>query len=292
MTVNVIPSPGTSCASTASPPAVLSVAEVGKGDRAVISEGEPRAVRDLPGMVVRVDEGAGVETDGIVGRGATRDRTVGGQGPTSRGFFITSSTQAGRYNLAVSDKLTPQEQNELKDLLVKWNRRCRRALIAYNRATEQAVALEKWLGVPAILSAAIVATGVFATLAQNPGAGWRIATGMLSVASAVLAGLQTFLKLGERAELYQNAARRYGEQRRHIELALISLPEDREQAMQVVTQLRDSLSEAAKGNPNAPRRIWREADREVSAETVRVKPMEPDATPLRPSSPRSDPAAM
>ncbi|MBQ1050818.1 SLATT domain-containing protein [Micromonospora sp. C51] len=190
------------------------------------------------------------------------------------------------------DKLTPEEQNELKELLIRWNKRCRRALIAYNRATEQAVALEKWIGVPAVLLATIVATSVFATLSQNPSAGWRITTGLLSVASAVLAGLQTFLKLGERAELYQNAARRYGEQRRHIELALISLPEDRDQAMQIVTQLRDSLSEVAKGNPNAPRRIWRQADRQVSAETIHSKVDGSGVTSLHPSSPRSDAVEM
>lgn len=167
----------------------------------------------------------------------------------------------------MSDEILGQEEREqFQELLRKWNRRCRRALIANNRATDRTVLLERWIGAPASLLAAVVATGVFATVSEDPSVEWRIATGLVALVSAVLAALQTFLNLAEKAEKYRAAARRYAEQRRRIEELLVAFPQSRSQAAAALSEIRASFDAAAAENPNVPHRIWRKADALVAGE--------------------------
>jgi pheromone shutdown protein TraB len=46
------------------------------------------------------------------------------------------------------------------------------------------------LGVPVIITTTVVSTAIFSTLTEETAMGWRIATGLISVAAAVLAALQ------------------------------------------------------------------------------------------------------
>lgn len=163
-----------------------------------------------------------------------------------------------------SGELSDEEVEKYIDLLQKWNHRCRRALIAYNGATDRSAAANLWVGVPASVLSAIVATAVFSTLSKDPATGWRIATGLLALASALLAALQAFLKLDERAEIYRQAARRYGEERRRVEAAIVAFPRDRENAEALMAGIRQKLDEAAASAPaNAPRGLWRAASKEI-----------------------------
>lgn len=133
------------------------------------------------------------------------------------------------------------------------------AITAYNEATDRATMLDRCIGVPASLFAAVVATGVFATISANPAIGWRILAGIVSLAAAVLAALQTFLRLAERSEQYRETARSYGAYRRSLEQALLFIPSDRTSAYNLVNELRSALAEIAQGKPNVPPSIWKGA---------------------------------
>ncbi|HEU5142583.1 MAG TPA: SLATT domain-containing protein [Solirubrobacterales bacterium] len=160
-------------------------------------------------------------------------------------------------------ELSPQELSELRRLLENWLQRCRVALSAYNDATTRTVAAAHRLGVPAVMLSALVATGVFSTLEEDPAVSLRIATGVLAVAAAVLTALQTFLRHEERAEQYREAARSYGRIRRRIEQAIRFPPARAAEARQLMDSLANSLDEASKGKPNVPQRVWDRAEFKV-----------------------------
>ena len=159
--------------------------------------------------------------------------------------------------------LTKEEERQFFRLLGRWLLRCRVAQSAYNDATTRAVAIEHRLGVPAVGLSALVATGVFATLTQDPSLGWRIVTGIVAVGAALLTALQTFLRQAERAEQYREAARSYGRLRRRIEQLMAFPPVTKRQAEEVLDAIAEALAEAARGKPNVPQRVWDRADYRV-----------------------------
>jgi hypothetical protein len=57
------------------------------------------------------------------------------------------------------------------------------------KAAESLEAWHRRLGVPVVLLSAVVATSIFATVAADPALGWKILTGLLSLAAAMLASL-------------------------------------------------------------------------------------------------------
>ncbi len=71
------------------------------------------------------------------------------------------------------------------------------------------------LGVPVVVFSTVVGTSLFATLNEaSVDSSVRLAIGVISVAAAVLAALQTFLRFAERAERHVTAADWYAAVRR------------------------------------------------------------------------------
>ena len=56
------------------------------------------------------------------------------------------------------------------------------------------------LGIPVLIASTFVGTTIFGTLQSEPAIGWKIATGVISIGAALLAGLQTLLNFSERVE--------------------------------------------------------------------------------------------
>jgi hypothetical protein len=161
------------------------------------------------------------------------------------------------------ETLSEEQRREVVVVLERWLQRCRVALSAYNEATTGTIAAERRLGIPAVALSAVVATAVFATVENQPALGWRIATGAVAVAAAVLTALQTFLRHQERAEQFRSAARSYGRLRRRIELAILFPPATRESAKAVLDDIAEGLAEAGRGKPNVSQAIWDRAEYKV-----------------------------
>jgi hypothetical protein len=162
-----------------------------------------------------------------------------------------------------NETLSPVQQQQIVEVLERWLVRCRVAVSAYNQATTRTAAAGQRLGAPAAALSALVATGVFATLSHQPALGWRIGTGIAAVAAAVLAALQTFLRLPDRAEQYRAAARAYGALRRRIEQARLLPPVTPQRADALLSEIRQDLRDAAVGKPNVPQHIWNRAEYKV-----------------------------
>lgn len=104
-----------------------------------------------------------------------------------------------------------------EDLLKQWLVGIRIAHIQQYLASNHSEKMHKRLGIPTVLLGTVVGTSVFASLDANPLAWVKIAIGLLSVASAVLAALQTFMGYTEKCADHKAAAIRYGKLRRELE---------------------------------------------------------------------------
>jgi hypothetical protein len=127
--------------------------------------------------------------------------------------------------------------------------------------------LNYWIGVPSIVASTSVATAIFSTLTSNPAVGWQVATGLVSIAAAALAALQTFFRFAERSGEHHAAGGAYADLRAKIEMAqlrvnagLVGDPE------KLIAQLEAHLLTAASlasQSPMLPRRAFDEGHTET-----------------------------
>lgn len=106
------------------------------------------------------------------------------------------------------------------ELLLKWSAKAKVFRDAHYAASVRLRNLHYMLGFPTIILSAVVGTAVFATLEKSVALGLRVGVGCISVAAAILAALQTFLRFAERAELHRQAFAGFDSIVRDIELAL------------------------------------------------------------------------
>jgi hypothetical protein len=136
--------------------------------------------------------------------------------------------------------------------------------------------LEAWhgrIGAPAALLSAIVATSIFATLAEDPGRAWRIATALISLAAAALASLQLFFNYTERSTQHRASAAAYASLRRELDLLLIRAedselpsPATRTNLLEALERVRIRFDELADSSPLIPDRAWKRAMKEIDQE--------------------------
>jgi hypothetical protein len=138
------------------------------------------------------------------------------------------------------------------ELLDEWNRRATRAGWSHGQAATFCSFWHRALGVPLVICSAVVGA-----VASHDSKSAVIAP--LSIIVAVLAGLQTFLNLSERAQIHKKASAAYANVRRSVESLVASTPgmvKELETHMQEVKETFDTLAEST---PNVPGFIWRRA---------------------------------
>lgn len=112
------------------------------------------------------------------------------------------------------------------------------------------------LGIPVVILSTMIGTSVFATLGEQVNLPVRIAVGLLSVAAAVLASLQTFLRLGERSEKHRVAAALYSALRRDIESVLATPRKERPDAEPLFERIKLQMKTYGKESPAIGEREW------------------------------------
>ena len=132
-----------------------------------------------------------------------------------------------------------------------WHGRAATVAHGHYRAALRFSHLKVLLGVPAVALATIVATSVFATLGSTPRIGWNIGVGLMSVGSAVLSALQSFLGYGERAERHRSAGAKYNGLGRELELWLAAGDENVVQ----IERIRAALDELGQASPHIPESV-------------------------------------
>lgn len=152
--------------------------------------------------------------------------------------------------------------SDVESLLTRWLKRARESSFAHYAAEERYSKFHYAIGVPAAIFAAGVGTSVFASLDTTVDLHTKIAIGMVSVLTAILTGLQTFLRYDERAERHRRAAVEYSSIRRELEQFIVLshiLSSD------TVEAIRKRIDDVAFSAPNVPPRIWAIAEKRAAA---------------------------
>jgi hypothetical protein len=150
-----------------------------------------------------------------------------------------------------------------EELLLRWLKRLRASQFTHYVAAGRLARCNLYLGIPVVALTAAVGTSVFASLAENGSLGTelRFIIGVISIAAAVLASLQTFLGFSERAEKHRATAARYGIARRDVEL-LIAKGVDNVTDEQL-NHLRASIDNLALDAPGISDNVTRAAEKRM-----------------------------
>lgn len=156
-----------------------------------------------------------------------------------------------------------------ENLLRRWLKRARENNFAHYYAEHQLNNLHLLLGIPATVFAATVGTAVFASLENSASLWMKIGVGLISIVTAILSGLQTFLRFSEKAERHRKTAVDYGSARRTIELHLVytnHLTYDES------TKILERLDKIAEEAPNVSQRLWKRAQSKADGDYFLAKP--------------------
>jgi hypothetical protein len=153
------------------------------------------------------------------------------------------------------------------DLILHWHFRVRRVQLSYYEAARLFSSRHLWLGFPVIILSTAVGTTVFATLqksAQTADVSWlRILVGLVSVAAAVLASLQTFLRPSEVAEKHRVAGARCAAIKHEIELIMAMPPASEDQLREKLSEINQCWEKLREESPNIPKKIWSRIEKTV-----------------------------
>ena len=134
---------------------------------------------------------------------------------------------------------------------------------AHYLTAERALRWHNRLGIPAVIATTVVATSLFAALEHEPAFGWKLATGIVSLAAVVFAGLQTFLNFSERAQKHVTAAIGYSQVRRQLEQFLLRYQPapatQRDAALADLAKIVNGLDELDNLSLLIPTRIYEQA---------------------------------
>jgi hypothetical protein len=114
-----------------------------------------------------------------------------------------------------------------------------------------------WLGVPTIVFAAVVGTSVFASLESQVDTNFKIGLGFVSIASAVLASLQTFYDFATHAESHRVAGVKYKTIIRELEQILTRPAKQWPEKADYFNELRKRLDDLELEAPVVPEAIYR-----------------------------------
>jgi len=161
------------------------------------------------------------------------------------------------------------------ELIKQWHFRNHRVQLAHYESARRYQRLHIMLGLPAVILSTFVGTAVFATLSKEtelqvplPGGAMSLSAtqlhlllGLLSVAAALLTGLQTFLKFSELAEKHRLAGSRFANLKHRIEM-LATFPEATPvEVRDTLTAIETSWAKLREESPTLPASIWRRFER-------------------------------
>jgi hypothetical protein len=156
------------------------------------------------------------------------------------------------------------------ELIKHWRFRAHRVQLAHYESARKFGHRHLWLGFPAIILSTVVGTSVFATLAKSAdqvGRPWlQIIIGLLSVLSAVLASLQTFLRSSELAEKHRLAGARFANLKHDLELLATMPPPNSDQLRDALSVIEQRWAKLREESPNLPEKIWTRIEQTLTYE--------------------------
>lgn len=163
----------------------------------------------------------------------------------------------GRRSAANSLDTAP-EPSDASGLLREWHRRIREAQWAHYQSQRRLQRLHYFIGIPLVVLAAVSSTA----LLTNTSDGGQFTATATSLIAAVLAALQTFLGLGDRAAAHRVAGGEYSDLRRRVE-ELLAFGGNEDEMRREVAVVREAMSGLAGRSPVISRAAWRNVERKL-----------------------------
>jgi hypothetical protein len=207
-----------------------------------------------------------VSSSGLPGA-PDRDRVTSHDAPSapeSRAAPGTAGvTDAGGRSLTVGSSAATAKQakwewtNEERALLNEWAARVSAAQHAHYYLMTRLRRKNLWLGVPVVVLTTAVGTSIFATLQKGDvSTALRVVAGVVSLAAAILASIQGFLKVAERAERNGVAADWFSSVRRDIELIQATPEAHRGPPATVLGGLKKEINKIVQNYPEIGEKVW------------------------------------
>lgn len=146
---------------------------------------------------------------------------------------------------------------ETKEIVKQWLNGVKIAHICHKRTATYYKKKSVFLGVVATSLSIIVGAGIFTTLSLSTNDIIIIVTGVVSLFSALFSGLNTYLKMPERAYRHRNSSIEYGNLRREIEELFVSSDGNIENFP--LSKIREKWNEIDLNAPEIPQKFHNEA---------------------------------
>ena len=133
---------------------------------------------------------------------------------------------------------------------------------AHYRMSETAKARHNQLGIPVTVATTVVGTAIFATINSPTQSIWiQVAAGLLSLAAAVLAALQTFFNFSDVASQHKDAAASYEATRHQLDWFILSnarfqAESNLDEPLKALREIAAGLDEVAKKAPSIPDSVY------------------------------------
>jgi hypothetical protein len=169
---------------------------------------------------------------------------------------------AEQLSAAIGPLPEPPWTPEIRHLLKDWAHRADESSKNHFARSIHLSALNMGLGIPVVVLTTVVGTSVFATLQQSLNTTLRVTGGILIVIAAVLAALETWLRLGEGVEKNRAAAEMWSAIRREItEMVALPPPVARGGQRGYLDNVRKRMDEIAEESPEMRNTHWGAAPR-------------------------------
>jgi len=156
--------------------------------------------------------------------------------------------------------------NEMDDIIAEAKAlmaQAKRKAYCHFLMAESAGSKNLALGVFVTLFSSVVGTAIFTAMANKDTVLWiQVATGLMSLAAAVLSGFQTFFHFNENAQVNKNAATNYEKVCRHLDIFLLTyLPATghRAEGLAEYKLIVDELQKVKESSPTVPNAVYNKA---------------------------------
>jgi hypothetical protein len=148
------------------------------------------------------------------------------------------------------------------DLIKSWWKRLRESQFSHYEAAKRFRDRNYYLGIPVTILNVIVGSAIFISMKKDLGDDGKILFGIVALLSALLTGLQTFLKFNERAERHYASGVEASKLRRKLEQ--INAQNKAESLTDAeLSKLRDEYDKFTTNATNVPDDIWKKIEEEL-----------------------------
>jgi hypothetical protein len=149
-----------------------------------------------------------------------------------------------------------------QELIRRWHKRLREMQFSQYDAAKRFRGRTYLLGIPVLVLNIVVGSAFFLSVKSDLGDVGKLIAGLISLASALLVGLQTFLKFNERSEKHNAAGVNSAILRRKVE-QLIAKGSAHHITDAELNAIRQDYDKITKDAPNIPTDIWEKNEKKL-----------------------------